>query len=193
MTVEITNRVITREELYKHGLKDNYFIEKWYGSTGWEFMPNERDNLLKRTKIYRFSSLDLTEEDSRVAWKALSDPCYCMFCVKGKPVIWLMPKLNKAEIAIESIVKDIDKYDWKSFCWNKPKLVSGLMILCSGSRTAEFTIDWYNTYSDVVDFLLATRFSGLGSVVGVGSEDLQFCMSLLEDGRLKLWLYKSFL
>lgn len=53
-------------------------------------------------------------------------------------------------------------------------------------------MDWYNTYSDVIDFLLATRFSGLGSVVGLGSEELQFCMSLLENGNLKLWLYKPF-
>lgn len=36
VAVEITNRTITRKELRRHGLKDNYFIEKWYGNTGWE-------------------------------------------------------------------------------------------------------------------------------------------------------------
>lgn len=192
MAVEITNRTITRKELHRHGLKDNYFIEKWYGNTGWEFIPGERDNMIKHTKIYRFSDINLTEEDSRVAWKALEDPCYCMFCMNEKPVIWLMPKLDKAEIAIEAVVGNIDKFDWKPFCRNRVKLVSGLKLLNSGSRTSEFTMDWYNTYSDVIDFLLATRFSGLGSVVGLGSEELQFCMSLLENGNLKLWLYKSF-
>lgn len=46
MAVEITNRTITRKELRRHGLKDNYFIEKWYGNTGWEFIPGERDNMI---------------------------------------------------------------------------------------------------------------------------------------------------
>lgn len=68
MAVEITNRTITRKELRRHGLKDNYFIEKWYGNTGWEFIPGERDNMIKHTKIYRFSDINLTEEDSRVAF-----------------------------------------------------------------------------------------------------------------------------
>lgn len=193
MAVEVINRIITREELYEHGLTDVYYIEKWYGSYGWEFITGERDNLLKRTQIYRFSDINLTEEDSKIAWKALEDHCYCMFCRDGKPVIWLMPRLDQAELAVEAIVKDIDKYNWKSYCSNKSRLVSGLMVLCSGSRTSEFTSGWYDAYSDVIDFLLATKFRGLGKTIGFGPVELQFCMSLLENGNLKLWLYKSFL
>ena len=65
MPVRFAKKVITMDELLAHGL-DKYTIEKWYGSTGWEFIPKERDNMLKRTKI-----IDLISSVLRISMRKI--------------------------------------------------------------------------------------------------------------------------
>lgn len=197
MSVRFAKKVITMNELLAHGL-DKYAIEKCYGSTGWEFIPNERDNMLKCTKIYRFDlfgARDFNEEDSEFVWKLLKRPLNCMFNVGENPVIWMLPRIDRAEVCVEWVLKNVsDVLDIKKL---DDKLIKGLQYLCSGSNTCEFSVDWYEEHSDAIDFLLADNFivsrsfaEKNGICKSEQDVELQFCMTMLENGNLKLWLCK---
>lgn len=197
MSVRFAKKVITMNELLAHGL-DKYTIEKWYGSTGWEFIPKERDNMSKSTKIYRFDlfgAKDFNEEDSEFVWKLLKNPLNCMFNVGETPVIWMLHRIDRAEVAVEWVLKNVSEVLGEKKL--DGKLVKGLQYLCSGSTSCEFSVDWYEEHSDAVDFLLADNFIVSGSFAeknGICKSEhdveLQFCMTMLENGNLKLWLCK---
>lgn len=197
MAVRFAKKVITMDELLAHGL-DKYEIVKWYGNTDWEFIPNERNNMLKRTKIYRFDLLgakDFNEEDSEFVWKLLKNPLNCMFNVAENPVIWMLPRIDRAEVAVEWVLKNVSEVlDVKKL---DAKLVKDLQYLCSGSTTCEFSVDWYEEHSDAVDFLLADNFivsrsfaEKNGICKSEQDVELQFCMTMMKNGNLKLWLCK---